>query len=278
MKIEHQLPLSEKQDEFSLWTKTFKPELNLPQNVLAICEHGFTEIVNNVIDHSQGRNITVRGELTDTLTIFEIEDDGIGVFETLRAHFGFDSDLHALIELVKGKLTVAPQAHSGEGIFFASKLFDHFIIESGELLVSFSNNHCDVKNQPSRQGSLVRMEIANNSSRTTTSVFNEYCGGEEYAFYKTRFFLSIAVIEGNLVSRSQAKRVAARFEKFSEVELDFSGVESIGQGFADELLRVWPLAHRQTMLNVTNATDRVLKMIEHIKAREDLPQLKAPDA
>lgn len=82
----------------------------------------------------------------------------------------------------------------------------------------------------------------------------------------------IAALEGSLVSRSQAKRVAERFEGFSEVEIDFSGVESIGQGFADELIRVWQLNHPQTKLQLTNISNDVLKMINHIKSRKDLPQ------
>lgn len=88
----------------------------------------------------------------------------------------------------------------------------------------------------------------------------------------TRFFISLAALEGNLISRSQAKQVAVRFEQFSEVELDFTGVESLGQAFADELVRVWPITHPQTKLLVVNANDTVLKMISHIKGRIDLPQ------
>ncbi|MFA7240751.1 MAG: STAS-like domain-containing protein, partial [Sulfuricellaceae bacterium] len=72
-------------------------------------------------------------------------------------------------------------------------------------------------------------------------------------------------------------RHTARFEKFGEVELDFTGVESIGQAFADELLRVWPLAHPQTKLFVTNANNAVLKMVGHVKGRSDLPQVSGTD-
>ena len=272
-KFEQRFSLDAMQDEFTIWTQIVKPSLRLPPNVLDICLHGFTEVLNNVIDHSQGKSVTIRGQQADASTIFEIEDDGVGVFGRLRAYFAFDSDIHALIELVKGKLTVAPQAHTGEGLFFSSKMFDQFIIESGELSVSFAENECEVRNIACRQGTLIRMEIANNSARTTKQVFDQFCGGENYAFNKTRFFLTLAAFEGSLVSRSQAKRVAARFEKFGEVELDFASVESIGQGFADELLRVWPLTHPQTKLLVTNANDAVLMMVGHIKGRQDLPQI-----
>jgi hypothetical protein len=93
----------------------------------------------------------------------------------------------------------------------------------------------------------------------------------EYASNSIKCGLSGA-FEGNLVSRSQARRVAARFEQFGEVELDFSGVASVGQAFADELLRVWPLHHPQTRLLVVNAGEAVLRMIAHVRGRGDLPQ------
>ncbi len=272
MKLEKYFPLDTVKDEFRVWTQLAKPELRLPANVLYICEYGFTETLNNVIDHAQAQNLIIRGQQDTMSTVFEIEDDGIGVFAKLRTHFGLDSDIHALIELVKGKLTVAPEAHSGEGLFFASKMFDRFVIESGELSVSFTHDQCEVRNVAPRQGTLIQMEIANDSPKTAVQVFNHFCDTEALIFYKTRFFISLAALEGNLISRSQAKRVAVRFEQFSEVELDFTGVESLGQAFADELVRVWPLIHPQTKLLIVNANDTVLKMISHVKGRIDLPQ------
>ena len=57
------------------------------------------------------------------------------------------------------------------------------------------------------------------------------------------------------VSRAQAKRLCNRFEKFQTVELDFSGIEEIGQGFAHENVNIVPL----------NMSERVEKMINHGK-------------
>ena len=272
MKIEKRFSLDSIKDEFRIWTQLAKPELDLPLNVLDICKYGFTEILNNVIEHSQGQNVVIREEQNIDSTILEIEDDGAGIFMKLRNYFSLDSDIHALIELVKGKLTVAPETHSGEGIFFASKMFDRFIIESGGLSVLFIHNRCKIQNMEPRQGTLVRMEIANNSDRTAEHVFNLFCDTEELTFNKTYFSLSLAAFEGNLVSRSQARRITARLEQFWEIELDFTGIENIGQAFADELLRVWPLAHPKIKLSVINACENVLKMISHIKKRSDLPQ------
>ncbi len=87
-----------------------------------------------------------------------------------------------------------------------------------------------------------------------------------------KYLVSLAELYGNLISRSQAKRVAERFEKFSEVELDFSGIDSVGQAFSDELFRVWPLSNSKTNLHILNANEYVLSMFNHVKGRTDLPQ------
>jgi anti-sigma regulatory factor (Ser/Thr protein kinase) len=272
IKIERHFKRSEIKDEFRIWTQFAKPSLVVPENVSNICEYGFTEILNNVIDHSDSNSVIIRVNQNESEANFEIEDDGVGIFSKLCTYFNFDNETHALIELVKGKLTVAPQAHSGEGLFFSSKMFDQFEIESGGLSVTFKADDCLVKSIKPRKGTLIRMQIANNSTATSKEVFDKFCDTEEYTFYKTRFFVSLAALEGSLISRSQAKRVAARFESFSEVELNFSGVEGIGQAFADELIRVWPLNNPQTKLQLTNTSNAVLQMINHIKGRKDLPQ------
>ena len=123
-----------------------------------------------------------------------------------------------------------------------------------------------------RNGTRVYMAIGRDAKTSSEAIFNHYCDPERLPLCKTRFAVSLAAFEGNLVSRSQAKRVAARFEEFSEVELDFSRVETIGQAFADELLRGWPLSHSQTTLRVVNALEPVEKIIAHVRGRTDLPQ------
>ncbi len=272
MKLKHNFKKDEVKDEIRIWTQLAKPNLeSLSENVISICEYGFTEILNNVIDHSDGENIIITGEQDSALTSFSIEDDGVGVFEKLRNYFDYDNDVHALIELVKGKLTVAPEKHSGEGLFFSSKVFDKFSIYSGDLLVTFENNQCLVEHVETRVGTLIKMEISNESKTEIKDVFDKFCD-LDYAFSKTVFFISLATLEGSLISRSQAKRVTTRFEKFKEVELSFSGVKNIGQGFADELFRVWMLNNPDTELKITNANDSVKGMVKHIQSRKDLPQ------
>jgi hypothetical protein len=63
-----------------------------------------------------------------------------------------------------------------------------------------------------------------------------------------------------LVSRSQAKRLIARFEKFRTVILDFADIQEIGQAFADELFRVYAGSHPEVDLLPDNMTEQVERM------------------
>ena len=47
--------------------------------------------------------------------------------------------------------------------------------------------------------------------------------------------------------------------------LDFTGVEGVGQGFADEVFRVWAKQHLETRLNPENMTEPVAFMVERAR-------------
>lgn len=66
------------------------------------------------------------------------------------------------------------------------------------------------------------------------------------------------------LSRSQAKRFALGLEQFTQVVLDFTGVELVGQGFADELFRVWQADHPDVTMTVTGANRGVALMIGRV--------------
>jgi hypothetical protein len=111
------------------------------------------------------------------------------------------------------------------------------------------------------------MRLANDSARTLREVFDAYTDPEEYTFDKTVVPLRLAQYEGeNLVSRSQAKRVAHRFERFKRVDLDFTGITEIGQAFADEMFRVFAAAHPQIRITPLNTTPAVAQMIKRAVA------------
>jgi hypothetical protein len=61
----------------------------------------------------------------------------------------------------------------------------------------------------------------------------------------------------HFVSRSEARRIAAGLEQFRDVILDFEGVREVGQGFVDELFRVWATEHPQIRVTPVNMNDAV---------------------
>jgi hypothetical protein len=112
------------------------------------------------------------------------------------------------------------------------------------------------------------MTLGLSSQRTMQSVFETYSSGAMHAqFSRTRVPLRLAQYgEEQLVSRSQAKRVLARFEQFRGVVLDFQGVEAIGPAFADEIFRVFRNANPAIELESFRANPVVEGMIGRARA------------
>lgn len=73
----------------------------------------------------------------------------------------------------------------------------------------------------------------------------------------------------HLISRSQAKCLLQRVDRFRRVVLDFTGVALIGQGFADEVFRVFANAHPEVELSAVNAEPDVRAMIARAGGRID---------
>lgn len=268
-------PLAEWRERYELtpslgedlvWRRDLAPRIgSLPANVLAIWQYGFTEMFNNVIDHSGARAVSLALTKTASRTRLHVYDDGVGIFKKIQAALGLDDERHAVLELAKGKFTTDPARHSGEGIFFTSRMFDQFSISSGS--VYFSHDFGDeedwiLQGDSAAGGTLVRMELDNHTSRTVKKVFDQFTTDDDYGFTKTVVPVDLMRYgDDNLVSRSQAKRLLNRFDRFKVVVLDFSGVETIGQAFADEVFRVFQNQHPEIEIAAIHATDEVRQMI-----------------
>lgn len=255
-----------------VWTNDVSPALGqLPDNVKNIWHHGFTEMFNNVIDHSEGKSVSVHVTKTAATAEILIWDDGVGIFRKIQSKLGLLDERHAILELSKGKLTTDPRHHSGEGIFFTSRMFDSFEILSGGSY--FTHEHGKPQDwileaSRERSGTAVFMRLNNHTSRTTTKVFDAYVSGEEFDFTKTVVPVDLARYGNDkLVSRSQAKRVLARVELFKTVAFDFKGVDYIGQAFSDEIFRVFANAHPDMELLAINANSAVKRMIARARSR-----------
>jgi hypothetical protein len=248
-----------------VWRELSAPRVaHLPENVRDIWHYGVTEMINNAIDHSGSAEVRVGLRRNALFTEAWVADNGEGIFLKIQRAFDLYDPREAILELAKGKLTTAPENHSGEGIFFTSRMVDAFDIQSGRL--HFRHYHRALDNLTERAadapGTLVMMRLANDSPRTMRAIFDEFSDPEEYTFDKTVVPLRLAQYEGEkLVSRSQAKRVAHRFERFKRVVLDFEGVAEIGQAFADELFRVFAAAHPSVRLTPINTSPAVAAMV-----------------
>ncbi|MBA3506153.1 MAG: DUF4325 domain-containing protein, partial [Betaproteobacteria bacterium] len=221
---------------------------------------------NNAVDHSGGTTITVQINKTAADAEMLMWDDGVGIFKKIQAAMGLLDERHAVLELAKGKFTTDPKRHSGEGIFFTSRMFDSFGIFSGGVF--FSHEFGEPEDwisevDQTRSGTAVWMKLYNHTARTTKKTFDQFTSDEDFTFNKTVVPVKLAKYgDDNLISRSQAKRLLARIELFKVVVLDFKEVPTIGQAFADEIFRVFANEHPDIQLVLVRANSEVKRMIE----------------
>lgn len=253
-----------------VWTNDVRPVLGpLPDNAMNIWHYGFTEMFNNAIDHSGSRYIFVRIRKTAADTEMLVMDEGVGIFKKIQTALGLLDERHAIFELHKGKLTTDPKKHSGEGIFFTSRMFDSFDILSGGIFFTHKFGKPEdwiLEGDRLSTGTTVWMKMHNHTARTVKKVFDQFSTGDDYGFNKTVVPVELAKYgDDQLISRSQAKRLLARVELFKKVVFDFSGIETIGQAFSDEIFRVFAHQHPEIELLPIHANSQVKRMIERAK-------------
>lgn len=240
--------------------------LNLVDNVSAILDYAFTEILNNAIEHSRSDKITIAIERMPGQVIFEITDFGIGIFNNIVKKRKLSNELEAIQDLLKGKQTTAPKEHSGEGVFFTSKVADKLIIRSfgKKLIVDNIINDIFIEDIKRFKGTIVRFEISTKSNKDLSKVFREYSEGA-FDFNKTMVTVDLYNIDNSYISRSQARRVLSGLDKFKKIILDFKDVKTVGQAFADEVFRVWKNKHKKIDIVYKNANENIVFMIKRAK-------------
>ncbi len=259
-----------------IWFRDVRETLGeLADHVLLIWQHGFTEMFNNAIDHSEGSEIRVAIRRTAQSAEMIIADNGVGIFKKIQSRLGLVDERHAILELSKGKLTTDPRRHTGEGIFFTSRMFDSFNILSGGVSFTHASNEENdwVRDNPAFQhGTMVWMRLNNRTTRTTRQIFDQYASAPDFDFSRTVVPVVLAQHVGEaLISRSQAKRVLARVDLFRTVVFDFADVASIGPAFADEIFRVFAQAHPEIELQFVHASTAVKQMISRARAAGKSP-------
>jgi hypothetical protein len=225
---------------------------------------------NNALDHSGGTEIRIHVRKTAVNTEMVVFDAGFGIFKKIQAAMNLLDERHAILELSKGKLTTDPRGHTGEGIFFTSRMFDSFDILSGGVYFAHQFGKPEdwiLERDKFNNGTGVWMEINNHTARTTKKIFDQFSSGDDYGFNKTVVPVRLAQYgTDKLISRSQSKRVLARVELFKIVIFNFDGVDTIGQAFADEIFRVFAQKHPEIQLLTEKANSAVKRMIERVKS------------
>lgn len=253
--------------EDAVWRRHLKDAVaDVPDNVAQIVAHAFTEMFNNAIDHSESDDATVELLVTAESVRIVVADRGVGIFRKIADAFGLDDEREAILQLSVGKLTTDPARHTGEGIFFTSRMCDVFEIRSRGLIFTHhrpENDWLIETEADDAPGTRVAFAVSLRSDLTIGEVFSRYASADDYAFSQTHVPVRLAKYDGDqLLSRSQARRVLARFDRFKEVMLDFEGIDFVGQAFADEIFRVYANNHPDKELVAVNAGPAVRRMID----------------
>ena len=277
--LNEEYELSSGLEEDVIWSRDVAPLLaHLPRQVFEIWNYTFTEMLNNAIDHSEGSWVAVHVGSDRDFTEITIHDDGVGIFRKIQAALKLADEKQAVLELAKGKFTTDRKRHSGLGVYFSSRMVDSFNLLSGKVYLSHeaaSGHDWTMEEEEQSEGTTIFMRLANDSSRTTTQVYDQFSDGRPLTFSKTIVPLALAQNRSDkLVSRSQAKRVLARAEQFAHIVLDFTDIETIGQAFADEVFRVFVNSHPHVKVSTTKMSRRVAEMV-HAVQHEANAQRKA---
>lgn len=259
-------------EEHLPWSRDFASRFGLAPNVSAIARHAFGELLNNAIDHSSGSTVTVSMRQNRTHLHLLVSDNGCGVFDRIRNAYDIDDPQQAMLELAKGRLTTQPQRHSGRGLYFTSRLFDVFDLHANTVV--YQHTHWGrqdwLRKHPlQRPGTSIFASIALDSLRTVDEVYRAHSTSDtSLGFDRTVVPLRLALgTEGSpLESRSQARRVLSRLHEFCIAELDFAGVSHVGQGFADEVFRVFVAEHQHLRLVPLNMNADVAATVRGVAA------------
>ncbi len=241
--------------------------IKIPKNIVDILNYTFLEMLNNAIEHSCSKKIKTTMQRDKERIMFEVIDRGVGIFNNIMMKKKLKNTMEAIQDLLKGKQTTAPEMHTGEGIFFTSKVADTFIIQSSRKKLIFNNFLDDIfiRDIKETKGTKVLFSISINSKRRLGNIFRKYTDSS-FEFSKTRVTIRLYKMDSQYISRSQARRIISGLDKFKTITLDFKDIKTIGQGFADEIFRVWKNAHPKIAIIPTNANENIEFMIKRAKA------------
>lgn len=267
-------PMRERSED-RLFSRDIAPLLaDLSQNVQKIWRYAFTAMLNNALEHSKASAIVCVVSRNRLSTIIGILDNGTGIFRRIQQDVREETgesitSAEAAALLFAGGYTGAPDTHVGQGIFFVSRLMDHFAIRSENQL--FTPNGEDEEESAERfRGTAVQMALANDSDRELSVVMEKYIDPEA-GFIRTEIPVLRFFGGESPISRSEARRLGAMLADFREAELDFTGADEVGHDFAHELFSVLATQLPTLRIRVVNAAPAVEALLRRCGYRATLP-------
>lgn len=249
------------------WAQDFAAALALPADVARMLRHALSELLNNAIEHSGGRTVTVSMRRSALQAQLLVADDGRGAFDTIRAACAIDDPAQAMFEIAKGRLTTRPAGHGGRGLYHTAALADVFDLHANgrgwrRIAAEADADGCSARWQPVRTpsgaGTTVYVAVALDTARTLDQALRtgsrEGCRGW---IDHARLPLRLLAEDGVLESRALARRVGWRLEHCAAATLDYAGITDVGPAFADEIGRVLPQRLPGLQWQRVNATPAV---------------------
>ncbi|MCK4826912.1 STAS-like domain-containing protein, partial [bacterium] len=152
-------------------------------------------------------------------------------------------------------------------VFFTSRCADMLTIKSSGKKLIYNNLIDDIfiKNIKLVKGTKILFSLALNSAKELKRIFDDYTDNGSFEFSKTEVKVKLHRMGNDYISRSQARRILNGLEKFQTIVLDFQDIDTVGQGFADEIFRVWLTKYSDKKVLSENTNENIDFMIKRVR-------------
>lgn len=191
---------------------------------------------------------------------FKIRDFGIGIFKNVKDSFHLENEYQGAEHVLKGKQTTLPERHFGQGIFFTSRIADHYVQIENKMDDAY------FADAPYLNGTQVEFSIKQKTKKILKTLFDRFTSDKDTFDFDKNILRVRLRANQELVSRSEARRLLMGLEDYKVIIFDFKGMLGIGQAFADEIFRVYTNQHPEKNVSYENAGLAVEFMIQRAKA------------
>ena len=236
----------------AIWENDFAPlidDLVSPAVKIAV-SYALKALVKNAISHAQAHYLYVCLQTNQNDLLLIVRDDGVGIVETLQAHYHLDDPKRCLFELAKGKFSCQPDCYEGNSLAICSRLFEEFAIDSNKYYFTRMpfGKLMPLVNDPQ---TTIRLLIALDLQFDPACIFHAMQAGHAY--------IPLYYLNHGSLGEAEVMPVLERLASFSRVTLDFQAVKKVSAGFIQALFN--STETRPFRLDYCNATIGITELI-----------------